>query len=402
MAHGFIQPNRRTSETIEDTGRSYFRSLVRRSFFQRAHVDCIGEEHSYSLSETMHDLASLVSGEDCKCYMMGEPYSLPAEVRHLSGVFNRDASQGIFEVISCGEFLHTFIVLGGSEDLELKIPNDIGERFTRLRTLDLSNFGVTDLPESIGKLKHLRCLQLQGTEIKFLPESMWDLYNLQTLGLGNCYDLKKLPLGLKKLRKLRHIDLSMTPDRLHNVCSLECMPKGVGLPTDLQTMSRFVISERNSGIPTHRASIEELADLKSLHGKLLISNLHLVKHVREAAKAQLSSKQFLQNLELSWSNNDDKSEKILEYLKAPTEITELTLLGYPGMECSGWLGSAEYTKLVTVCLYDFQGCSVLPPLGMLPVLETLHLKGWDRLISMNCSEFVVLGRMNYTKLDSNL
>ncbi|CAN6293006.1 unnamed protein product [Urochloa humidicola] len=415
MAQGFIQPT--TSETIEDTGRSYFRSLVSQSFFQRANVDHTGEEHSYSLPEMMRDLASQVSGADCKCYMMGEPYDLPETVRHLAVVFNKFASEDMFEVISCGENLYTFIVLGGSEELELKIPNDIGKRFTRLHTLDLSHFGVTDLPKSIGSLIHLRCLQLQGTKIKCLPESICNLYHLETLGLRNCYDLEELPHDLKNLRKLRHIDLAMTRDPLHNICSLRYMPKGIGLLKNLQTMSRFVIRKRISSVHTHIGGIDELAGLNSLHGKLLISNLHLVKDVQEAAKAQLYSKQFLQNLELSWSNNNvneenptfikgltskskrifhkldsscsnkDQSEKILEHLNAPTGITELTISGYPGMACPHWLGSAEYMNLVTVCLYDFQGCSALPPLGLLPGLENLHLKGWDRLVSMNCSEF---------------
>lgn len=406
MAQGLIQPNPMSRDTIEDTGRSYFRSLVGQSFFQRAHVDPTGERHRYSLSEMMHDLALHVSGADCKCYMMERPYDLPVKVRHLTVVFNKVASQDMFEVISCGEFLHTFIVLGGSEDIVLRIPDDIGEIFTRLRTLDLSNFGVTHLPESIGKMKHLRCLQLQGTKIRQLPESICRLYNLQTLGLRNCYDLEELPRKIKNLCKLRHIDLVMTRDPNHNVCSLRCMPKDIGLLTDLQTLSKFSLS-----VHPHGGGIEELADLNNLRGELLISNLHLVKDVHEAAQAQLASKQFLQKLELSWSNNNEQDKKfaftkllqkhelpcsssnnehavqILEHLKAPTTIKELTLSGYTGIVCPSWLGSADYTNLVTVSLRDFKSCSVLPPLGLLLHLENLHLKGWDRLTSMNCGEF---------------
>uniref|UniRef100_A0A0A9HP51 Uncharacterized protein n=1 Tax=Arundo donax TaxID=35708 RepID=A0A0A9HP51_ARUDO len=422
MAQGFIQANPNTSKTMEDTGRSYFRSLFDQSFFQRAHVDPTGERETYNLSEMMHDLALHVSGADCKCYTVGRPYDVSGKVRHLTVVFNKLVSQDIFEVISGGEFLHTFVVVGGSEDFVLRIPDDIGKRFTRLRTLDLSNFGVTKLPESIGKLKHLRCLQLRSTKVRSLPESICDLYNLQTLGLRNCYDLEELPPKIKNFRKLRHIDLAMTHDPRHNFCKLRCMPKDIGLLTDLQTLSRFVISKRSW---LHRAGLGELAHLNNLHGKLLISNLHLVKDVQEAAHARLSSKQFLQKLEFSWSNNNnEQSEKISEHLKTPTvikelaskqffqklelscssknneqaeqilehlkasiAIKELAISGYTGMACPSWLGSADYTNLLTVSLGDFKSCSVLPTLGMLPHLENLHLKGWDRLISMNCSTF---------------
>ncbi|BAT11583.1 Os10g0507150, partial [Oryza sativa Japonica Group] len=38
-------------------------------------------------------------------------------------------------------------------------------------------------------------------------------------------------------------------------------------------------------------------------------------------------------------------------------------------------------------LYDFKKCTVVPCLGLLPLLENLSIKGWDGLVSMNCSQF---------------
>lgn len=391
MAQGFIQPKPNTMEMMEDTGRAYFRSLVGQSFFQRAHLDPTGEQHSYNFSQMMHDLALHVSAEEC--YIMEGPCDLPEKVRHLTVVVN---ATNMFETIpnSSRKCLHTLIVVGGSVDYSVRIPKDLGKRFTSLRTLDLSNFGVCELPESIGKLKHLRCLQLRSTKIRRLTESICDLYNLQTLGLRDCYDLEQLPLEMKNLRKLRHIDLVMARNPCHGVCSLRCMPKDIGLLTDLQTLSRFVVSKRN----THKGGIGELANLKNLRGELLISNLHLVKDAQEAAQAHLASKQFLQKLELSWSNSNKQSEQILEHLKPPTTIKEITISGYPGMACPSWLGYADYTHLITVRLYDFKTCSDLPPLGLLPVLENLYLKGWDGLITMNCSAYGGSSAVNFQSL----
>ncbi|CAL4917472.1 unnamed protein product [Urochloa decumbens] len=386
MAQGFIQPNPRTKETIEDTGRSYFRSLVARSFFQRAHVDRTGERHNYSLSKLMLDLAIDISGEYCKCHTIEGPYNIPEKVRYLTVFFNTPASQ--FNMISGGQRLHTLLVVGGFEDFVLKIPNDIGKRFKRLRALDLSNVCLAELPESIGELKHLRCLQLRSAKIRRLPKSICDLYNLQTLGLTNCYYLEVLPHKIKNLHMLRHIDLVMSCNSCHNVCRLRCMPKDIGLLTDLQTLSRFVVSHRSAlRIDTNRGGIAELAKLDNLRGELLISNLHLVEDIQEAVLANLTSKQLLQKLELSWSSDNKNADKILEHLKPPTNIKELTISGYSGMTCPRWLSSAEYTNLVTVCLYDFRSCSVLPPLGLLPLLENLHLKGWQSLVSIDCSRF---------------
>uniref|UniRef100_A0A0D9XLB2 NB-ARC domain-containing protein n=1 Tax=Leersia perrieri TaxID=77586 RepID=A0A0D9XLB2_9ORYZ len=325
MAQGFIQPNP-DKETIEEIGRSYFRYLVERSFFQRAGVDPSGEQHGYILPQMMHDLAFHVSGEDCKCYIMGMRVAFNQQkVQHLTIDLNKLTDQNMFDVISEGKCLRTLIVVGGSENFVLRIPDDIEKRFPRLQTLDLSNSGVTELPESIGQLKHLR---------------------------------------------------------------LTCMPKHIGLLTDLQTLSRFVISKESTlSIHTHKGGIRELANLNDLHGELLISGLEHINDVEEAAHAHLDSKEFLQKIGLSWSGSNKHDEQIMERLKPPTTIEDLTISGYAGMACPRWLSSPDYEKLITLHLYDFKSCTVVPCVGQLPLLEKLSIKGWDGLVSMNCSKF---------------
>jgi hypothetical protein len=124
----------------------------------------------------MHDLASRVSDADCKCYIMGEPCNIPEKVQHLAVVFNMLSRQGLFEVISRSKYLHTFVVFGGSEEFVLKIPDDIGERFTRLRTLDLSNLGVTGLPKSIWKIETSSVSPTSRHQDQILTRvSMWPL-----------------------------------------------------------------------------------------------------------------------------------------------------------------------------------------------------------------------------------
>jgi len=93
-----------------------------------------------------------------------------------------------------------------------------------------------------------------------------------------------LPRKIKNLRMLRHIDLLMSRNSYCNVCRLRCMPKDIGLLTDLRTLSRFVVSHRSTvSVGTHRGGIAELANLNNLHGELLISNLHHVEGVQDAA-----------------------------------------------------------------------------------------------------------------------
>jgi Leucine-rich repeat (LRR) protein len=76
---------------------------------------------------------------------------------------------------------------GGSCYLTSDVPLKLLPKLRRLRVLSLSGYNMSELPESIGDLKHLRFLDLSHIhEIRSLPESVATLYNLQTLILENC------------------------------------------------------------------------------------------------------------------------------------------------------------------------------------------------------------------------
>lgn len=118
--------------------------------------------------------------------------------------------------------------------------------------------------------------------------------------------------------------------------------------TDLQTLSRFVISKTSTlSIHTCKNGIGEWANLNNLNGELLISGLEHVNDMEEAVHAHLASKKFLEKVGLSWSGSNEQAEQIMEHLKPPTTIKELTISGYVGMY-PRLLGSPDYKKLVTL------------------------------------------------------
>ena len=81
------------------------------------------------------------------------------------------------------------------EIAEARIQGALGEQAGRL---DLSELGLTSLPESLGKLSGLQTLYLSGNQLTSLPESLGKLSGLQKLDLsGN--QLTSLPESLGKL-----------------------------------------------------------------------------------------------------------------------------------------------------------------------------------------------------------
>ena len=73
------------------------------------------------------------------------------------------------------------------------------ESFPRLRALDLHKLNIKIMPNSIGKLIHLKYLDLSFNPIKTLPDSITALLNLQTLKLQERHNLEQLPRDITKL-----------------------------------------------------------------------------------------------------------------------------------------------------------------------------------------------------------
>ena len=99
---------------------------------------------------------------------------------------------------------------------------------TNAETLDLSNMGLPELPESLGQLTALRMLNLQGNRLTALPESLGQLTALQRLFLDRNW-LSALPESLGQLTALQTLSCGGN--------QLTALPESLGQLTALQTLS---------------------------------------------------------------------------------------------------------------------------------------------------------------------
>lgn len=313
MAEGLLeQPGRKEMENI---GSDYFEELLSRSLFQRSSKN----NSRFVMHNLVGDLARWAAGDRffrLEDKLDGECSPNTRHSSYISGKF--DGITKFKKAFSKAKNLRTFLplsVLHGHENyLTCKVTFDLLPKLECLRVLSFNGYQITEVPNSIGKLRHLRYLDLSHTLIMSLPESTSTLYNLQTLILENCCKLKALPAKLKNLTKLRHLNNSDVP-------SLEGMPPQLIQLTNLPTLSNFVVGKGNA------SGVGEIGPLLLLSGTLCLRGLENVINIGDARSANLIRKEGLDALQLEWSGTGGKESEVLDLLNPHTELKELIIKG---------------------------------------------------------------------------
>ncbi|XP_042428969.1 putative disease resistance protein RGA1 [Zingiber officinale] len=328
MAKGFTQ--NKNAKRMEDIGSNYFLEFINRTFFQEFKFG------GFVMHDLIHDLAEMISTEETCRIENNRQTKMFSTIRHL-----RVEGKLPLEV-SGYDKLRTLMLKKNSP------PDSLFEKLRSIRVLNVSQCGLQELSEHIGKLIHLRYLDLSfNYEVKVLPDSLCDLYNLQTLKTRKCNAIESVPQELCKLVNLRHIDADD---------EFWVMIKDVRRLTNLQELPTFSVQE-DDGL-----KLAQLKDLAQLHGTLHIQNLENVVDSKEAQHAELKNKVHLKELVLEWNDEKDAKleEEVIEGLQPHESLKILKIEGYNGGRSPSWL---------------------MPK--VLPNLEKLELaicKGWDDVL----------------------
>ncbi|KAL6613910.1 hypothetical protein ACP70R_036180 [Stipagrostis hirtigluma subsp. patula] len=354
MAQGFITMEDRNMEGL---GMECFKQLLTRSFF---HILRQGNKTYYVMHDLIHDLVQMVSRCECARVEGDMSKSIPPTVRHLS------VSSNFLPQLKkqCDlTRLRTLIVYKDSSMTLSTILGDFLAEMKNVRTLDLTGCHISELPEAIGQLKHLRYMALPGT-IKTLPESVSKLLHLQTFDIPKKCQLDRFPEGMHQLVCLRH--LGVDAKYISTI-------RGIGSLLRLQGSIEFHV-KRDEG-----QTLEELKDMTDLHGLLHIKNLENVQCMEEACNAKLSKKRHLKTLKLEWSSacsafGPNMDTEVLDCLQPHPNLEELHIVRYKGASSPRWLEVKILSHLKSLYLTNCRKWRLLPPLGQLPFLRVLHLK----------------------------
>ncbi|RHN38915.1 putative P-loop containing nucleoside triphosphate hydrolase, leucine-rich repeat domain, L [Medicago truncatula] len=168
-------------ELNEDIGNQFVKIFLTKSFFQDAKMDEDGDIYSFKMHDLIHDLAMQVAGIDC-CSLDGDANKLVGRPMHVS--FQRNAI-GLLDSLDAIK-LRTLVLLSSSPGWTglNGEESSVISNFKYLCVLKLSDSSLSKLSGSIGKLKHLRCLNLYDCKVSIdFFKSISKLVCLQTLKL---------------------------------------------------------------------------------------------------------------------------------------------------------------------------------------------------------------------------
>ncbi|CAN6559168.1 unnamed protein product [Malus baccata var. baccata] len=281
-------------------GNIVFDNLVARSFFQDFKKDDdSGKIIGCKMHDIVHDFVHFLTKKECLITEANQGANseievLASKVCHLTLTYVPDGSDSLRTSCYNCKKLRTLVVFCPRPSLR-RIDASLVLQLKCLRTLNLIDSYIKELPEEIGQLVHLRHLDLSGNcFLEKLPDSICSLYNLYTLVICFCRSLSKLPRNMSKLINLRHLYVA-------KCFGLEYLPKGIGRLTSLQTLDECrVFFCRND----EAFKFGDLRTLNNLRGSLKIAVRGDLNDVSEVVELPLVDNKQIFNLQIDLGSGE--------------------------------------------------------------------------------------------------
>ncbi|XP_022637882.1 putative disease resistance RPP13-like protein 1 [Vigna radiata var. radiata] len=380
MAQNFLESSS-TIKSLKEVGEQYFNDLLSWSFFQQLNKE---EENAFIMHDLLMDLAKYLCQDICIRSGVDEPQGIHKITRHFSFATDLSLIFYGFGNLTDSRKLHTFVPTvrtGWRRYWWCKSIDVLFSKLKYVRFLSLNGFlGLTEVPKSIGNLKHLRLLDLSYTKIEKLSDSIGLLYKLQILKLNHCERLKELPSCFLQLEKLCFLELFNT--EVKNVHILGEM-KSLQVSMNLQVLMNSFCVDMHKEL-----SIQQLGQI-NLHGSLTISGLQNIENPFHATEAYLKNKPHLVKLVFNWNWNHNssldstKDKDVIENLQPSKHLKELSIRSYMGEQFPNWLLDNSLPYLVSLELNECKYCERLPPLGLLPSLKNLRIEKLHGIVNID-------------------
>ncbi|RLN31132.1 hypothetical protein C2845_PM05G17900 [Panicum miliaceum] len=369
ISEGFVKEE--NSGPLHNIAEDYYHELIKRNLLQ-ARPEYIDKGIS-----TMHDLLRSLGqylSRNEAVFMNGMHDHCPPRIRRL-GVGN-----AVEEIPAIEEkkSLRCLVVL--HHDTCRSVKKDIFRKMVHLRILVLAGAGLQNIPASLGDLVLLRLLDVSYNEINELPGSIGKLTSLEFLSVLGCTKLAALPASLMRLTTISFLQIENT--------GLAQVPKGIGNFRQMDNL-RSVFQNGVSGL-----KLDELGALSRIR-RLWVIRLETA---TPPTAPILCNKEYLKELGLRCTMDKEASrrthypdnavkriEEVYEKLCPPPSLRYIFVDGFPGGTFPKWLSSEPQNLLPNVAhmhFYDCISCPNLPPAGQLPLLQVLHVKGADAVVSI--------------------
>ncbi|GKV52197.1 hypothetical protein SLEP1_g58786 [Rubroshorea leprosula] len=226
--------------------------------------------------------------------------------------------------------------------------------FGLLRVLDLEGVFKPLLPETIGKMLHLKYFGLRWTFLDSLPLSLGNLPNLEALDFKHTY-IHTLPPSIWKAEKLRHL-------YMNNIYLDKPIPElSVQSLIQFKTLSGLILGDES---PLK----DGLNQLKGLW-KLSLTYYSII-NVETEMFRWISSLSHLESLKLrSIDESGEPSKLNLDKVRMPVSLTKLYLFG------SLQATDIKFPRRIKVLTLSLSGLKEdpMPILGQLEELKVLKL-----------------------------